>query len=560
MTNVEGNTGANALPFLPGNTFTDPTKERFHLSNSLTFKNGYAQEPMPKHPIGGGTIELSVIRPEEISDMEAQVEKLTVKKDHVPKKEFIPAHKEFNKKVLKFIVYFKETVYESPLEHYRVRIVDLYYYLEDDTIMLIEPVVENSGIPQGQVMQRQRLSNDGGYWTWRDLNLGMNIFVNGRVYRIVNCDQFTKNWYAKQDVKLFEPEKLPVDPYTESRREVDRTTKTKSDFDKLNRFLKLDRKVLQFNAVYDDRDSLFGDLRLFIIHYFVVDDTLEIREVYAKNDGRDPFPVLLRRQRVPQDRYNISDTFPSCVMEMSDAEIQDNWLYAKQFMVGKTITINNRKFLIYDCDDFTRNWFKDQYKMEQPSKITIPSGEAAPKQPEIPPYNGFGSLEDTVQNCLSLIAQPPKKDFIKMLENDNKTLRYAASMVPIRPEDKTRRFIINYRLADDMISIYEPPIRNSGIIGGKFLEGTRISKPDCDREKPVFYGPADLSIGATICVFRHRFIILDCDDYVLTSLIENKETFPASLQPQLQKTIQSIQDHKTKMETKKTKMSFFSRK
>ena len=66
----------------------------------------------------------------EISDMEAQVEKLTVKKDHVPKKEFIPAHKEFNKKVLKFIVYFKETVYESPLEHYRVRIVDLYYYLE----------------------------------------------------------------------------------------------------------------------------------------------------------------------------------------------------------------------------------------------------------------------------------------------------------------------------------------------------------------------------------------------------------------------------------------------
>ena len=58
-----------------------------------------------------------------------------------------------------------------------------------------------------------------------------------------------------------------------------------------------------------------------------------------------------------------------------------------------------------------------------------------------------------------------------------------------------------------MISIYEPPIRNSGIIGGKFLEGTRIPKPDCDREKPVFYGPADLSIGATICVLRHRFII-----------------------------------------------------
>ena len=52
-----------------------------------------------------------------------------------------------------------------------------------------------------------------------------------------------------------------------------------------------------------------------------------------------------------------------------------------------------------------------------------------------------------------------------MLENDNKTLRYAAKMVTVRPEDKARRFIINYRLANDMISIYEPPIKNSGIIG-----------------------------------------------------------------------------------------------
>ena len=48
---------------------------------------------------------------------------------------------------------------------------------------------------------------------------------------------------------------------------------------------------------------------------------------------------------------------------------------------------------------------------------------------ELPPYNGFGSLEDSKQSCLSLIPQPPKKDFIKMLENDGKILRFAARMV-----------------------------------------------------------------------------------------------------------------------------------
>ena len=69
--------------------------------------------------------------------------------------------------------------------------------------MLIEPVVENSGIPQGQVMQRQQLQRDHqSYWHWRNLNLGMNIFVHGRVYRIVNCDEFTTNWYAKQGNNL----------------------------------------------------------------------------------------------------------------------------------------------------------------------------------------------------------------------------------------------------------------------------------------------------------------------------------------------------------------------
>ena len=49
-------------------------------------------------------------------------------------------------------------------------------------------------------------------------------------------------------------------------------------------------------------DTMFGDLRHFVFHYYLVDDTLEIREVYKANDGRDPFPVLLRRQKLPKDR------------------------------------------------------------------------------------------------------------------------------------------------------------------------------------------------------------------------------------------------------------------
>ena len=50
--------------------------------------------------------------------------------------------------MLRFFGYFKQTVYESPEEFYRVRPVTICYFLEDETMQIYEDPVENSGIPQ----------------------------------------------------------------------------------------------------------------------------------------------------------------------------------------------------------------------------------------------------------------------------------------------------------------------------------------------------------------------------------------------------------------------------
>jgi len=42
--------------------------------------------------------------------------------------------------------------------------------------------------------------------------------------------------------------------------------KTPSDFDKLRQFLEMDRKVLRFYCMLDDRDRLFGQFKKFILH------------------------------------------------------------------------------------------------------------------------------------------------------------------------------------------------------------------------------------------------------------------------------------------------------
>lgn len=36
------------------------------------------------------------------------------------------------------------------------------------------------------------------------------------------------------------------------------------------------------------------------MHYYLADDTIEIREVNFANSGRDPFPLLLKRQKLPR--------------------------------------------------------------------------------------------------------------------------------------------------------------------------------------------------------------------------------------------------------------------
>lgn len=35
-------------------------------------------------------------------------------------------------------------------------------------------------------------------------------------------------------------------------------------------------------------------------------------------------------------------------------------------------------------------------------------------------------------------------------------------------------------MMDDSLLIFEPPIRNSGIVGGKFLERQRVYKPESE--------------------------------------------------------------------------------
>lgn len=59
-------------------------------------------------------------------------------------------------------------------------------------------------------------------------------------------------------------------------------------------------RVLRFNCVWDNTKSVFGEKLAFALHYYMSDGTVEIREVHMRNSGREPFPLLLSRRKLPK--------------------------------------------------------------------------------------------------------------------------------------------------------------------------------------------------------------------------------------------------------------------
>jgi EF-hand domain-containing protein 1 len=134
--------------------------------------------------------------------------------DYIPRIQ--PSWLKYDRKVLRFFCYFQESVVESQLENYRVRPCILYYYLNDDTIHLTEPRVVNSGITQGIFINRQRVPKEVGgtdYFLWQDFGVQINMNLFERMFRVYDCDDFTRKFYEDMEQPLEASESLPSDNF-----------------------------------------------------------------------------------------------------------------------------------------------------------------------------------------------------------------------------------------------------------------------------------------------------------------------------------------------------------
>lgn len=469
-----------------------------------------------------------------------------------------------NKRVCSFTAYFTEVTPENMLEQARSRKVEISLHLEDNTIEINEPRINNSGLLQGKMLRRLQIEKPAigrvrttatgsrpsstlangntnstkNIYTIDDFYSGAVIEIYNRVYTIIDCDVATRKFYESSNRQFGQAMQLPGTLYDPSRivRVTRKSNKKTLLKNKMAAFYEYDRKVLRFYGVWDSREIFFGDNQYVRLHYSLADDSIEVMPVHTRNSGRDKLAKLLKKTTIlkKDESYDNSlsrastglggDVLESTTSMVSTADITAALQPSRPYhwtdlSIGMNIGVAALDIKLIDADEFTREFFISK-NMPLSEPIKMPKPKYPTLDTTIPPHNGFGSEADSLQTCKSsLQPSAPSKDGAKAQLYQGMILRFAATFDQPKSEDITRTFIIQVHLEDDTIQIREPPVRNSGHKGGIFLARSNLERhDDSDQIKPQ-----DIYLGATIPILSHKFVILDADEFTLRFMEENNK-------------------------------------
>ncbi|CAB3385455.1 Hypothetical predicted protein [Cloeon dipterum] len=525
-------------PVLPGRVFTDPNKNRFHVPQTLGFRNGVPVQALVLQGIGQEPLDAQSVQYLDKWDPNLFYGECR----RAPKVNTVhPQYEVYENKTLAFRAFCVEPIAVPMEDQPRVRHVLLFYHLEDDTISVMEPPIVNSGCVQGKVLKRHRVpkaSQDDGpkdaatasYWHWTDLNVGGSVWLYGRTYQLASCDAFTREFLERHGISVGGEIVVPADPYTqEQTRAMQRQTQDVDGhspsavlyqgLDKLGRFLAFDRQVLRFFAVWQDPMDPMHEKRYFKVLFYLADGTMEIQPEYKVNDGHYKYPNLLARQLLPR-----GGLLPADLPSFRDMDCY----VAEDLQVGSEIEVLGRRLRLFDCDGFTRDYYAARLGIVQPPSVPTESPAPAPLVQPLPPHNGFGSPEDSLRSCLHLV---PRRPCPSHPGPDDRPLRYLVRLNSERPHDLARRFVLSYQTRFGFCTITELGRRNSGREGGRFFGPRLIEKPDSDpmQPQPEYYGPADFAIGSTVVAAGCHFIVVGADLYVYKYVSERKGDFQEEL-------------------------------
>lgn len=105
-------------------------------------------------------------------------------------------------------------------------------------------------------------------------------------------------------------------------------------------------------------------------------------------------------------------------LEIKIGEDSSQYYNEKDLGIGRFMNIFGRDVQLVDCDGQTQEFYRQKYGIEEFTAIPIPSQSQKyfNKVTEImPPFNGWGSYEDSEGSCVGIEPKAPKINFRKFL-------------------------------------------------------------------------------------------------------------------------------------------------
>lgn len=260
-------------------------------------------------------------------------------------------------------------------------------------------------------------------------------------------------------------------------------------------FIRFGNRSLKFRCVWDNTHNLYGDVNEYTLQYFLSDDTVEICLIPNPNIKEQGPAKLLKRSKLPKN-------FATSLI-MGNRPNPSNFLHWSDIGIGMRLSVYGRDLQLMDADHKTREFYRTfDFPLGDP--IYLPKPIVAIQKREIPPPTGYGTEEDSMRSVSgSLLPGPmPTKKL-----GENRILSFLCSLESGGVDDVDRRFVLSYYLVDNTFKILEPPIRNSGFVGGVFLSRREIKKPNGE-----MLNERDLIVGTKIPILKHVFRILESAD------------------------------------------------
>jgi hypothetical protein len=240
----------------------------------------------------------------------------------------------------------------------------------------------------------------------------------------------------------------------------------------------------------------------------MADDTVEI---FNKN-SKELFPKLLKRAPLPREFVGSTTSFGE-----NNSVGGEDFYHFTDFYIGAVLNVYSRQLVVHEADGATREFYDIMENPLSEADLSFADQAVIEFSRELPPHNGFGSEEDSLKSCVGPLCpnNPPSRSNVF----ESRVLSFFGNLVTEDSTDMDRKFVLSYYMQDKTVKIQEPPVRNSGFVGGLFLSRRKVKKVGGSGE---YLSEHDFQVGSEIRLLTHKFRLLGANDFTLKYIAEQE--------------------------------------